>query len=253
MATFFRTQAAPQCHYTQIGPTRIYSEVLGSGPPLVLLHGLGGSTRWWGRNKLALAKHHEVHMIDMAGFGRSNGSFVLAEAAQQLAEWSQLRGLGRVNLIGHSLGGYIAACIAANNPQLIDHLILVGAALSSPDLPRSDAKFQGPPVPLSMMPLALCDVARAGFGVMARVAYELIRSDVRETLSRVRARTLLVWGERDGAVPLSVGRAALKQIPEARLAVICNAGHTPMWEQPLAFNHTVLAFLAGQPIRSQVP
>lgn len=253
MSTFFCPNSAPRCHYTQIGSTRIYSEVHGSGEPLVLIHGLGGSTRWWSRNKRALAQRHEVHLIDMAGFGRSNGRFVLHEAAQQLAEWSERCGLGPMSVIGHSLGGYIAAHLAARHPQLVSHLVLVGAALSSPDLPRAGAKVQGPPVPLSMMPLVLGDVARAGVGVMARVAYELVRCDVRETLAQIRARTLLVWGERDGAVPIEVGRAAVKQIPGARMAVICNAGHAPMWEQPLAFNHTVLSFLAGQPIRSQVP
>lgn len=253
MSTFFRTQAASRCHYTEVGKTRIYSEVVGSGSPLVLVHGLGGSTRWWSRNRRVLAQHHEVHLIDMAGFGRSNGSFVLAEAAEQLARWAECRGLEHMNLVGHSLGGYITACLAASHPHLVDRLILVGAALSSPDLPRGGAKMQGPPVPFSMMPVVLGDVARAGLGVMARVAYELVRSDVRATLAQVRARTLLVWGEKDSAVPLSVGRAAVKQIPGARLAVICNAGHAPMWEQPLAFNHTVLSFLADQPIKPLVP
>lgn len=255
MATFVypRSKEAPRKYYTQLGKTRIYSEVLGAGQPLVLVHGLGGSTRWWSRNSGALAQHHEVHLIDLAGFGRSSGSFVLCEAAQQLAEWTRLRGLGRVHMIGHSLGGYIAACLAASHPEVVDKLVLVSAALSSPDLPRGGARMQGPPVPLSMMPVVLGDVARAGIGVMARVAYELVRADVRQTLARVRARTLLVWGEHDGAVPLSVGRAAVRQIPGARLAVICDAGHTPMWEQPLAFNHTVLSFLAGRPIHTQVP
>jgi pimeloyl-ACP methyl ester carboxylesterase len=238
----------PKCHYTKIGRTRIYSEVLGSGPPLVLIHGLGGSTRWWGRNKRALAQNHEVHMVDLAGFGRSSGSFVLAEAAHQLAHWAELRGLGRVSLIGHSLGGYIAACIAASHPQVVDRLILVGAALSSPDLQHDGSRMQGSPVPFSMMAVALGDVARAGLAVVARVAYELTQADVRETLAQIRARTLLVWGEYDNAVPLSVGRAAVKQIPEAKLVMICDAGHTPMWEQPIAFNHTVLAFLADEPI-----
>jgi len=252
MSPLYAVRPAHKGHYTKIGSAHIYAEVLGSGPPLVLVHGLGGSTRWWERNKQILAQHYEVHMVDMAGFGRSKGSFILAGAADQLADWARLCGLGPINLVGHSMGGYIAAAMAANYPLQIDRLVLVSAALSQPELERGGAQIQGPPVPLSMMPVVLEDIARAGLMVMARVAWELGRADVRETLAKVQARTLLVWGERDSAVPLSVARAALKQLHAARLAVICNAGHAPMWEQPLAFNHTVLSFLKDQPIRSLV-
>jgi len=64
------------------------------GAPVVLIHGLAGSTKWWSRNVAALARNHEVHTVDLVGFGQNRGGrFVLSEAAGMLAHWMRLRGL----------------------------------------------------------------------------------------------------------------------------------------------------------------
>lgn len=247
MATSKSIDVAPQSHYTMIGTTRIYSESLGSGPPLILIHGLGGSTRWWRRNQYQLAEHHEVHLVDLPGFGRSSGHFLLARATEDLAAWLWQRGLERVSLVGHSLGGYLAARLAASEPQLVDRLVLVAAAINVPSLSQIGATLPSLPLPFSIMPVVVEDIVRAGPLVLAQVAYELIKTDVRETLAHIQAQTLLIWGDRDSAVPLTVARAALKHLHTAGLSIIPNAGHAPMWEQPLAFNHRLRTFLADLP------
>lgn len=244
-------RSAPYQREISIGSTRFVSEQAGAGPPLILLHGLGGSTRWWARNWRTLAHHHEVHLLDLAGYGRSRGRFVLAEAAHTLALWMERVGLQQAHLLGHSLGGYVSLALAAMHPELIDRLILTGAALNvgprgrqAARLPRARQRV----FPFSMLPIVLPDALRAGLFSMAQVAKELIDSDMSLALERLQARTLLIWGEDDLAVPLSVGREIARRRPDVTLAIIEDAGHAPMWEQPFLFNRLVLDFLADRPI-----
>src|SRR4051812_18545192 len=88
---------------------RIHYEVAGRGDPVVLIHGLGASTRWWQNVIPALEPRFRVFTIDLIGFGASRGRFVLDRAARQLAHWMESNGLARAHVIGHSMGGYIAA------------------------------------------------------------------------------------------------------------------------------------------------
>ena len=71
----------------RVGSALIHYQVAGAGQPLVLIHGLSGSSRWWSRNIEALARHFRLYVVDLVGFGASrNGHpFVLAEAAGYLA------------------------------------------------------------------------------------------------------------------------------------------------------------------------
>lgn len=72
-----------------IGVVVITYEVSGSGEPLVLVHGLSRSIRWWAKNVGASGQHFRVYSIDLVGFGESRGThpFVLTEAASHLARW----------------------------------------------------------------------------------------------------------------------------------------------------------------------
>lgn len=214
---------------THVGSATIYSEVVGRGNPLILLHGLGGSTRWWSHNIAALSRWNELHIVDLVGFGRSGGRFVLAEAAETLAGWMERCDLQRASLIGHSMGGYIAAELAADHPELVDKLVLADAAISIEGVKASAAEMAGirkAPIPMSMLSVAVSDVLRAGLPTVARAAYEMVSTDMGPKLDRIRARTLVVWGEHDTAVPLKIGRELARRLPSTTLAVIKNAGHT---------------------------
>jgi pimeloyl-ACP methyl ester carboxylesterase len=244
--------AGPEERYTTVGGERIYSQKLGSGPPVMLIHGLGGSCRWWARNVAPLARHHELHIVDVAGCGRSSGHLVLAQAAEQLATWMELSGLRQASIIGHSMGGFIATRLAAKYPQLIDQLVLVNAAMSMSGLGTGLPMIWRMPLPLSIMPVALGDIRRIGLDRFARATYELATTDMGPTLAQVLSKTLLVWGEHDQLVPLRVARAAMLRLPSAALAIIHNAGHVPMWDRPAAFNQAVLSFLSDVPSTADI-
>jgi len=243
--------AAPQERRTKIGDATIYSEVLGQGQPLILIHGLGGSSRWWARNVAALSRWNQLHIIDLVGCGKSQGTFVLSEAANILAEWMERCDLAKASLVGHSMGGYIAADLAAKNPGLVDKLVLVDAALSIQGVKASPAEMAGirrAPIPMSMLTTAVSDVLRAGIPTVAKAAYEMVTTDMGDRLADIRARTLVIWGEQDTAVPLKMAHALTRRLPNATLAVVKGAGHAPMWEQPIAFNRVVSEFLAEVPM-----
>jgi pimeloyl-ACP methyl ester carboxylesterase len=125
-------------------PAKLYAEEVGDGPPLVLLHGLGGSGYEWRYMVPALARHHRVVAIDLRGFGRSDKPrdqhYTAVEQGAYIRAFLEQRGLHGVTLVGHSFGGAVAIAVtldlnrALNRAQLdrISRLIL----MDTPALPQ---------------------------------------------------------------------------------------------------------------------
>jgi pimeloyl-ACP methyl ester carboxylesterase len=240
--------APPARHVARVGSASVGYTVAGAGPPLVLVHGLAGSGRWWRHNVPALARSHRVHTVDLIGFGASRGGrFALAEAPAILGAWVRQLGLGPAALVGHSMGGLVAADLAASEPELVSRLALVNAAA----LPvgRRYARHVWGLVGalrrtrLSLLPVLLADSLRAGPRTMLGAIWQLLRADITPRLGAITAPTLIIWGEHDRLLPPDLGRQLQGRIPGARLVVIPGAGHNPMWERPAAFNAALLAFL----------
>ena len=115
----------------QVGGWPVRYEAAGEGEPVVLVHGLSGSTRWWSRNISEIAERYRVYLVDLPGFGtmrRLRRRFILAEAADWLSEWMDAAGLERAHLVGHSMGGYICLHLAASRPEAVRRLVLVAPA-----------------------------------------------------------------------------------------------------------------------------
>lgn len=239
-----------QRRHVQVGPARIHFATAGAGFPLVLIHGLSGSTRWWRRNVPALAQHFRVHVIDLIGFGgsRRGGPFVLHEAARVLADWMRRLRLDRAHVVGHSMGGYIAADLTVQTPEHVDRLVLVDAAAFPLErgpignvlgLIRA-TRYMTP----SFLPVLVTDAVRAGPIKLLKATREVITTDLGERCRDVQAPSLVVWGEFDRLIPPEAGRRLARCLPNARLVVIEGAGHLPMWDRPQAFDQAVLDFLA---------
>jgi pimeloyl-ACP methyl ester carboxylesterase len=242
----------PERRYTNIDDKTIYSEVVGSGTPLVLIHGLAGSSRWWAKNVPALAEKFEVHSVDLLGFGQSNsGPFVLSEAATTLARWMERLKLERSHVVGHSMGGFIAADLAADFSHLVDHLVLVDAAAMPFDRSASpglgDVIRTAPYLPFSFLDILLPDLYRAGVKTVVKAAYELMTTDIREKLANIVSPSLVIWGENDPMVPMNLGKQLARRLPCKEFVIIKGAGHNPMWEKPNAFNRAILDFLTHVP------
>lgn len=222
---------------------------------MVLVHGLAGSTRWWGATIPTLSRSYRLYLVDLPGFGsmrRAPGGFVLREASAWLLAWMRAAGLERAHLVGHSMGGYICLRLAAHSPQSVERLVLVDPA----GVPSGRAAV-GHLWPLVMesvlaspdlLPIMVGDALRAGPQTVWRAAMDLLAQDAREELHHVQTPTLLVWGERDALVPLTLGYVLRREITCSRLLVIKGARHTPMIDSPREFNRALLDFFAGRPV-----
>lgn len=235
----------------QIGEATIAFQVVGEGPPVLLIHGLSGSSRWWRYNIEPLARDFRLYLIDLIGFGASRGArFVLRDAAMHLATWMAQLGIARASVVGHSMGGHIAADLAAERPELVERLVLVDAAVLP--LNRNHVQYarhlarELRQLRLNFLPILMTDALRAGPRTVWHAADELLHADLRPKLERIAAPTLMIWGERDALVPVTFGHALRSALPGAELIVIAGASHNPMWDCPAAFNREVSAFLHGK-------
>jgi pimeloyl-ACP methyl ester carboxylesterase len=235
----------------EIGGIPVRYWVAGSGRPAILVHGLGGSSRWWEPVVEPLAQRMRIHLVDLPGFGSARGRpFVLGDAHAYVRAVLEGIGLERVNLIGHSLGGLVCARVAASWPDLVDSLVLVApAGLRDRQRPRqyalpiAAALRQARPRFLKM---AAADSLRAGPLLVYRAGRQLLDDDtLRGELFSIQAPTLLIWGERDPIVLPQLAAEYQRAIAGAELIVLARSGHVPMSDQPDAFAAAVLDFLPG--------
>jgi pimeloyl-ACP methyl ester carboxylesterase len=224
-------------------------EVAGSGPPLILLHGLSGSGRWWGRNVPAFADCFRTYTVDLPGFGQSRGVrwSRLDDIADRLADWLVDEGLSQAHVAGHSLGGAVAARFAARHPERIDRLVLVDAAIRLPGTRTVARQVRAiGRSSLGFAPLLVRDLLRCHPRSFVAATVDALQTDWEPHLRRIKAPTLVVWGERDAITPRALGHEIAAVVPGARLFTLAEAGHNPMWERAEAFNAEVLRFLADR-------
>jgi len=236
----------------RIGEFRIQSEHMGSGAPVVLLHGLSGSCRWWRFTAPVLARRYAVHMPELVGFGgsrRAGRQPDVTELAGVMAEWLRVTGLTDFALVGHSMGGQIALHIATQH-CMPERLVLVNASGLPREWSLRDAgRFVARALPPrswgapTFVPTIAADALRAGPRALLLAAHHLLSDDVTPLLPLVTCPTLLIWGELDPLVPLAYGRAMFERIAGARFVVLSDAAHNPMADRPAEFNRVLLEFL----------
>jgi len=239
---------------------------LGSGPPLVLLHGLGGSIYDWRHLLRPLSESHRVIAIDLLGAGESSipgkEDFSVAAQARRVKGLMDVLGLDRASLVGNSYGGGVALRLAQDWPARVDRLVLINSICYAEHIPTYVRLVKAPcaecvaeSLPLGKMTRW---VLRGSYKTVERLSEEeldtyiaeigapgrraaivnVVRSvvppDTREFESRlktIRAPSLLLWGKEDQTVPVKLGRRLAKDLPLARLVEL-DAGHVPNQECP---------------------
>lgn len=239
--------------YTLVGEARIHSLHGGEGRPVVLLHGLSGSHRWWRYTVPALVGDRSVHVPELVGFGESRvptGPPTIVGMAELLVRWMDALSLDRVDLVGHSMGGQISIHLAARWPERVDRLTLVSAAgvprrLSLQEAARLVSELIPPRAwgRPDFLPTIAGDALRSGPRTLLRTTRHLLADDVLPLLPRITQRTLLIWGRLDPLTPLAHAWVMADRIPGARLVVIPDAAHNPMADRPETFNRLLVDFL----------
>ena len=119
--------------YAQVGDIKLYYEVHGVGPPVVLVPGLGADTRLFVNVVPLLATRHQVVVLDPRGGGKSDkptGRYRIEQMADDVAGLFRRLGIASGAVVGYSMGGKIALQLAAGHPELVDHLVLAATAPS---------------------------------------------------------------------------------------------------------------------------
>jgi pimeloyl-ACP methyl ester carboxylesterase len=248
---------------------KIHYVEAGSGPTVILLHGMGGSSGAWQLNIAPLAEKFHVIALDQIGFGKSDKPLVnyrIRTYVDFLEEFCRELKIERASLIGNSMGGWIAALFTASFPDRVDKLVLEDAAGYAPpkDFDMRTLYALNPSTVGGMKALApkvfhnqmfLTDIAIRQ-AVAARLAAgdgytinSIIESIIRgedfldDAVKTIKRPTLIVWGRQDGLTPLSDGQRFNKDIAGSTLIVIDQCGHVPNIEKSAEFNAAVLKFL----------
>ncbi len=251
--------------FVTVHGARIHYVERGDGPTIVLVHGLADDARTWNATIEALAGKYRVIAPDLIGHGRSDKPLFNYRAgtfADFLSKFLDDLRIERATLVGNSLGGWASILVALNEPQRVERLVLVDSAgyadqhlpavLNPTTLEESrellslvfaGKKFTNDPA-LAELILA-ARVANGDGTTIARFLESAQRNEDANDgkLSGLTMPTLVIWGEQDKLLPLSLGERFAKEIPGAKLAIIPNSGHVPQVESPQKFNEVLLGFL----------
>jgi pimeloyl-ACP methyl ester carboxylesterase len=231
-------------HYQVSGPSE--------APALVLLHGLGGNVNWWQHNLPAFSRHFRTYALDLPGFGfswRLRGAFSIETGALYLRDWLDFLGLERINLLGHSMGGHIAARFAAEQPLRVNRLVLAapsGLWVTGRQRLKWLREMPKVSVPLHQTLSIATGTMRTDLLALG-VSLKAILADrgAAASLAQLTAPTLLLWGGADGVLPPALGERALQLLQKApaRLEYIERGTHNMMFDQAEKFNRKTLDFL----------
>jgi pimeloyl-ACP methyl ester carboxylesterase len=279
-----QTNWARELKRVEVDGTPINYVDVGSGDeePVVLVHGLGGQWQNWLENIPRLAQERRVLALDLPGFGLtpepSDGEISIPGYGRCVDAFCEKLGLGEVDMVGNSMGGFVVAEVAIQFPERVSRLVLVSAAgitsadtlqapiltfgrVASAIVTNSAARHRQTAARPLGRHAALALVARHPRLLKADLAYEgffkgagkggfddalraCLDYDFRDRLPDVKVPTLIVWGEKDSIIPVRDADEFERLIEDSRKVVMKDTGHIPMAERPEAFNDVLVDFLA---------
>lgn len=229
----------------EIGGISINYECIGSGAPVLLLHGWGADIAAMMPIANEVARLGKMAVcVDFPGFGKSDlppaawGVREYADTTKALIDKLGIRGC---DLVCHSFGGRVTIMLAAEDETLFKRLVLVDAAGIRPKrtikyyIKTYSYKLAKRLVRIKLVNKAFrldskiksagSDEYKSLSGVMRETFVKVVNLDLTDKLDKIKNETLIIWGENDTATPLYMGRLMEKKIERAGLAVIEDAGH----------------------------
>ena len=256
---------------------------IGSGPPLVFVHGLSGCWQNWLCQLPAFAETHRCIAVDLPGFGESpmpaSGEISISGYGAWLAALLDELDIDRCALVGNSMGGFIAAEASIAQPDWVDRVMLVSAAgitharmrkepaevaarMAAATAPLAfrfqDSSLKRPRLryaafsgvfhaPHRMRPELLWEQYHGAIGApgMVDAVRGLVGYDFTDRLERVDDPALVVWGRNDRIVPPKDALAYGQHLSHSRVAIFDRTGHCPQLERPVRFNRLLEQFIAN--------
>jgi len=265
-------------------PTRFSVTVEGKGPDLILIPGLMSGREVWDDAVTSLSGRYRVHRLKLSGFAgepvRGNGEGAIVDnVVEQLDSYIKVNHLVRPAIAGHSMGGLTAMLLAARHPESAGRVLVVDALpfyslMFSPDVtpqtvaPRA-AAFRdsvlamdeaawrsGQPRTAATLvkteafrPHLIADAEASDRSVAARAIYEVMATDARPLLPRIKAPLTIAYATNEYAGEEMVGslyRKAYEAAPGAKLVRVDGSYHFIMYDQPERFRALLADFLAGR-------
>ncbi|MCS7145720.1 MAG: alpha/beta fold hydrolase [Nitrososphaerota archaeon] len=263
-----------------VGGRAVFCVDLGEGESVLLIHGWASSSFSWLRNYRELSRSFRVVAVDLPGFGLSEplpGGLRLEPLVEHLRGFLEALGVGRVSLVGHSMGGAVAASFASRYADIVERVALINPALSAAGRgPREGftklarkrmvARILAPfllrrgfvrKALLSSVwrKEAIDDEIVTGFyfsiknsGTTLIEASRILESFHPKFLEELRAPALFILGERDEWVPVKMNIELAEKIG-AEVFVVPDAGHIPQLENPKLVNEKLRDFLSRRIVR----
>jgi pimeloyl-ACP methyl ester carboxylesterase len=253
---------------------------MGSGEPVILLHGYFYDSLQWSKNLGALAARFKVYALDLWGFGYSTREpmdYGYPLYVRQLLKFLDVLGIEKASLVGQSMGGGTAILFATQRLERVNKLVLVASGgLPNPQSPvMRIAGLPGIGEFLFGLKGSRRGILKANFiydenkltdeyveavtrfqkvkgttEVMLKVLrkrfWDTLSKEI-HTLGKMSLPVLIVWGRQDKSIPVKLARDMHHILKGSRLEIIDQAGHCPNDEQPEVFNRLALEFLSSKP------
>ena len=235
-------------------------------PPLIMLHGLGDTSRSWTLMLPDLSRSHRVYLLDQRGHGETAAPaccYALADFAYDVVTFMDAMKIDSAVIAGHSLGSFVAQHLASAYPSRVRRLILLASSDTTVGLEFIDwlwgktltfdtgipnafiDEWQSNPTPVKPDFLSKIKVETAAvpIHVWKNTARVLLTEDHRRFLSEVKTPALILWGEKDPAFPADCQERLRKALPHARFKSYPDVGHNPHWEIPGPIASEIEAFI----------
>jgi pimeloyl-ACP methyl ester carboxylesterase len=230
-----------------------------NGLPVIMLHGYTDSSVSYSRVLPLMSAKYRIFALDQRGHGDSDrpaSGYKFSDFAADVVAFMDAKKLKKAIIVGHSMGSFVAQQVAVTAPERVEKLILIGSATTvrnnvvsdlqkavgelKDSVPNEFAReFQysvvHQPPPDEFMNRVIAESLKVPARVWRDVMKGMLAADAKSQLGKIKAPTLIIWGDKENVFPRAEQDLLVSAIPNAVLKVYAETGHCPNWEKPEQF------------------
>jgi pimeloyl-ACP methyl ester carboxylesterase/tetratricopeptide (TPR) repeat protein len=238
------------------------------GEPIIMLHGYSDSWFSFSRVMPLLNRRYRVYVLDQRGHGRSDQpltGYNLPELARDVVAFMDAKGIRRANIVGHSLGSFVAQHVAAMSPDRVQRLVLLGSGTTvrneaivslrnelngfSGVVPyRFIKEFQDStvftPLPEEFMKTVISESEQLSLNTWRQLADGMLANDSNVVLADLKMPVMVLWGEKDTYFPEVEQKKLVKELDTKFAQGYPATGHAPHWEKPAEVVNDIISFMS---------